>query len=185
MADPAPTESIHGPGFDGVIFSPDRVREDISPGFGDQMMWRPTRQMVRAAEKALPAAIRQWTSISAPTKGPNFPTASPSKTGTNLKFTSAWHDTRPDSVIIHHDFLNEVEPELANFKRQYVGIFADGRKVIYINFIYGGVIRSDAKLRDSWRKHWVAALDGGDNFWSVTYDPETGWFASLSSNSDK
>jgi hypothetical protein len=174
------TRPISGPGFVGQIFAPSRVHEDVSSDFlgHDSEMWTPTEEVVRQAEKALPAAVAAWTRHAPSVAGPNFPTACPTKNGTNLKFSSAPSDERPDSVIDGHDFLIDVAPRLSGFRRQYIGTMIDGGKYLYISFIYGGEIDWDSSLRKLWKqRRWIAVLGGGDDFWDVLYNPATGTFS--------
>ncbi len=173
-------KSISGPGFVGQIFTPPRVHEEVSPDFlgHDSEMWTPKEDVVQQAEKALPAAVAAWTSKAPSVAGPNFSTACPAKTGTNLKFNAVSSDGRPDSVIVGHNFLRTVAPRLSGYRRQYAGTVIGGRKYLYISFIYGGEIEWDSYLRDCWKqRRWIAVLGGGDDFRDVLYDPANGTFS--------
>ncbi|MEJ0001185.1 MAG: hypothetical protein WDO13_19735 [Verrucomicrobiota bacterium] len=133
------TRLISGPGFVGQIFAPSRVHEDVSSDFlgHDREMWTPTEEVVWQAEKALPAAVAAWTRHAPSVAGPNFPTACPAKNGTNLRFSSAPSDDRPDSVIDGHNFLRDVEPHLPDLG----GSTLEPRSTegnISISFILGG-----------------------------------------------
>jgi hypothetical protein len=175
MAASRETQKVSGPGFEGVIFAPERVHENTSPGFyrGDEM-WTPSRDVVLKAERALPAAIAAWTSAKPEKPGPNFPTCCPAKNGTNLRFTDTVPDPRPDSVIDGHSFLFDVAPRLSDFKRQYVGAIVNGKKLLYLSFVHNYIIETDSQ---DWRHHWIAILGGGDLTWSVLYDPATDSFS--------
>jgi len=168
-------QKISGPGFEGVIFTLEQVHKDISQGFyqGNEL-WTPSRDAVQKSESALPVAIAAWTTAKPEKPGPNFPTCCPAKNGSNLKFTNIVSDSRPDSVIDGHSFLFDVAPRLTDYKRQYIGVISNGKKVLYLSFIHNWVIKTDAQ---DWRHHWIAILDGGDLTWSVLYDPATGSFS--------
>lgn len=166
--------SIRGPGFEGIIFTPDRVRADLPGFYWNRELWTPPRDAVLQAEKALPLAIKALTSFKADCRGPNFPTSCPAKNGTNLKFSAIRRDDRPDSVIDNNSFLLDVAPRLSDFKRQYIGAIINGKKVLYLSFIHNYVIDTDAQ---DWRHDWIAVLDGGDLTWSVLYDPASDSFS--------
>ena len=64
----------------------------------------------------------------------------------------------------------------SSYYRQYIGIIAGGRKLIYVNaFDYG-------MLPSNWRKRLVDICDGGTSAWGVLYDPKTGEFSELATN---
>ena len=76
----------------------------------------------------------------------------------------------------------EAAPDLwqrvATYKRQYAGIIdANGRPVILVNAFCdaGGA---------TWQSEPVLVLDGGDCFFSVTYDPVAGTFSGLMINGE-
>jgi hypothetical protein len=78
----------------------------------------------------------------------------------------AW--LRPDPPIW------EREPE---YMRQYLGIVEDGREIIYANFF----CRSDDT---DWRSEFVFVMDGGDCYFNVKYDPQSGEFFDFSVNGE-
>ena len=60
VAAPRPMERVVGPGFEGVIFTPERVHEDTTPYYyACHALYRPAREAVLKAEKDLPARPRQ------------------------------------------------------------------------------------------------------------------------------
>ena len=56
---------------------------------------------------------------------------------------------------------------LARYRRQYVGIEVDGEKRIWCN-----LFREDIPTRD-WERDPVYVLDGGRDYWDITYIPLT------------
>ena len=73
--------------------------------------------------------------------------------------------------------------KLIRYNRQYVGVFRDGRRVIYIN-----CFREDSKARwwmdrDWWTKP-VVVDDGGDRYFQVWYDVESCEFSDLHINGE-
>jgi hypothetical protein len=67
--------------------------------------------------------------------------------------------------------------KLAKYKRQYVGVMRNGRKVIFINFF------CDAFNAD-WKNNPVAVDDGGDCFFNLLYDPDSYAFSDLQINGE-
>ncbi len=173
MASGRELQAVSGPGFQGVIFTPERVHEEIPGYYQGQPLWTPSREAVLKAERDLPAALAEWTSAKPEQPGPNFPHSCPAKTGTNLKFTARKTDPRPDSVIDGHSFLIDVAPRLAAYKRQYVGVVMEGKKLVLLSFVSDYLTDNDCK---NWGDQWVAILGGGDLTWSVLYDPSTRTF---------
>ncbi|HUQ31384.1 MAG TPA: hypothetical protein VM095_04655 [Pyrinomonadaceae bacterium] len=67
--------------------------------------------------------------------------------------------------------------KLAKYKRQYVGVMRNGRKVIFVNFF------CDAFDAD-WKNNPVAVDDGGDCFFNLLYDPGSYAFSDLQINGE-
>lgn len=67
--------------------------------------------------------------------------------------------------------------KLAPYKRQYVGLMRNNRRVIFANFF------CDAFNVD-WKKTVVAVADGGDCFFTVVYDLERAGFNDLRINGE-
>jgi hypothetical protein len=67
--------------------------------------------------------------------------------------------------------------KLATYKRQYVGITRNGRKVIFANFFCHA-------FDMDWKAKPVTVDDGGDCFFNVTYDPDSATFSDLQINGD-
>jgi hypothetical protein len=65
--------------------------------------------------------------------------------------------------------------------RQYIGILAGGKKLIYINAFSDTILRAP-EFRTRWKKEAIVACDGGDVFWGVEFDPATNSFAHLEFN---
>jgi hypothetical protein len=67
--------------------------------------------------------------------------------------------------------------KLAKYKRQYVGVMRNGRKVIFVNFFCGA-------FDTDWKTHPVAVDDGGDCFFNLLYDPGSSAFSDLQINGE-
>ncbi len=76
---------------------------------------------------------------------------------------------------------NERSPELwrklGDYKRQYVGVIEDGRKVIYANFFCSA-------LRIDWKTKPIAVEDGGDCYFQIKYEIETKRYRDLQINGE-
>ena len=62
-----------------------------------------------------------------------------------------------------------------DYMRQYLGIVEDGQQIIYANF-FCTINEMD------WHSEYVFVMDGGDCFFQVKYNPESGEFFDLSVN---
>ena len=60
----------------------------------------------------------------------------------------------------------------SDYKRQYAGIMVDGKRLVFANYF------CDA-FDVEWQRDWVFVMDGGDCFFDVKYDAETGEFYEL------
>jgi hypothetical protein len=63
------------------------------------------------------------------------------------------------------------------YKRQYMGLVEEGERVIYANFF----CNADAI---NWQEEWAFVMDGGDCFFNVKYNIETGEFFELIVNGE-
>lgn len=75
---------------------------------------------------------------------------------------------------------DQLKPSIAaprDFDRQYVGIEAGGRRLIYINAFH----LPDSSELDPGRTA-VQVCDGGAGFWGAVYDPEHGSFSDIAVN---
>jgi hypothetical protein len=63
-----------------------------------------------------------------------------------------------------------------HFYMQYIGIVIKGKKSIYINAF------ADSEPPKYWKEKAVIVCDGGESFWGVLYDVETGNFSELAFN---
>ncbi len=63
-----------------------------------------------------------------------------------------------------------------SYRRQYVGIIIDGKRLIYVNAF-------PSEMNDAhWKTRFVSVCDGGPSFWGVIFDPSTGKFSELHGN---
>jgi hypothetical protein len=73
---------------------------------------------------------------------------------------------------------DRIRQQLADYKRQYAGIIdSDGRNLILVNAF------CDAGGTD-WQSEPVLVLDGGDCYFHVSYDTDTGTFSGLAVNGE-
>ena len=72
--------------------------------------------------------------------------------------------------------------KLVDSRRQYIGVFTRGKKLIYLNAFPASAL--DAPDHIDWRKTAFTACDGGDVFWGVEFDSATNSFANLAFNGD-
>jgi hypothetical protein len=86
------------------------------------------------------------------------------------------------TLLLTLRLLGGVIKNIKDYCFQYVGLVINNKKYIYINAFQ---IESAHDL-DSFYKDWktspVIVCDGGDSFWGVLYDLETGLFTKLSIN---
>ncbi|KAF1016159.1 MAG: hypothetical protein GAK31_01644 [Stenotrophomonas maltophilia] len=68
-------------------------------------------------------------------------------------------------------------PKVLDFDRQYVGIEANGRQLIYINAFH----LPDASTINPAREA-IDVCDGGRQFWGALYDPQDGRFSDVQFN---
>ena len=66
---------------------------------------------------------------------------------------------------------------LPEYTRQYAGITSGGRRLIFANFFC-------RDLGIDWQQEYVDVLDGGDCFFRLLYDVESGAFSGLSVNGE-
>jgi hypothetical protein len=63
------------------------------------------------------------------------------------------------------------------YKRQYVGVRRDGRRIVHANFFC-----------DAWKKDWrtepIVVLDGGDCYFQIEYDVDKASFSNLQINGE-
>jgi len=66
---------------------------------------------------------------------------------------------------------------LDEYQRQYIGFERNGRQIIYGNYFCDN-------LGKNWRQELIFVLDGGDCFFQVEYDVESGMFINLLVNGE-
>ena len=65
-----------------------------------------------------------------------------------------------------------IEERLPSYKRQYWGVFKNEKRVIFANFFCNA-------LNYDWTDQKVVVHDGGDCYFQIQYDVETGTFSDL------
>jgi hypothetical protein len=110
----------------------------------------------------------------------------------SLLFTSErfWKPTSDDVLLIEKniiDFLIQNSQEfywqppvwqrLDEYKRQYIGLEREGRK-----FIFGNYFCENGD--EDWRKELMFAIDGGECYFQVEFDLESGSFIRLHVNGE-
>jgi hypothetical protein len=76
--------------------------------------------------------------------------------------------------------LDQLQPPINNpgdYDRQYVGIEANGKRLIYINAFR---LPSDSNLDPA--RTAIRVCDGGAGFWGAVYDPQVGKFSDVEVN---
>ena len=89
-------------------------------------------------------------------------------------------ELKADSCCLIGFKVNDVN----SFYRQYVGIIANGRKLIYINAFPKTEFDewpSNIK-KPNWKKEPYLVCDGGEYYWGVSYDPKRKEFFDLAFN---
>jgi hypothetical protein len=81
------------------------------------------------------------------------------------------------SSFCSESYPNEFVSKLDEFLFQYLGVFINSKKFIYVN----AFVARDTK--DRWRTEPVNVCDGGYGFWGVLYDLENFEFSKLEINS--
>lgn len=68
-------------------------------------------------------------------------------------------------------------PDAVDFDRQYVGIEADGRELIYVNAFK---LPDDSNINPA--RQAIRVCDGGAMFWGAVFDPQSGTFSEFHPN---
>lgn len=109
----------------------------------------------------------------------------------NTQTDEFWTPTAADVAALEADlipFLQTAEDRhfrpsppiwerVPEYKRQYMGLVEEGERVIYANFF------CDADATN-WQEELVFVMDGGDCFFNVKYNTETGEFYDLIVNGE-
>lgn len=66
---------------------------------------------------------------------------------------------------------------LTKYKRQYIGITKNGKKIMHVNFF----CETDG---DEWKKERIFVMDGGDCYFELDYDPIKRKYSALSINGE-
>ena len=71
--------------------------------------------------------------------------------------------------------LKRPSAQLSSFYRQYAGFIAGGRKIVYVNLF-------PKDIDPQWRTRAVGVCDGGESFWGVEFEVDTGKFVNAAFN---
>jgi hypothetical protein len=71
--------------------------------------------------------------------------------------------------------LGRPAAQLSSFYRQYAGFIAGGRKIIYVNLF-------PKRVDPDWRSRAVMVCDGGEQFWGVEFEVDTGQLVNAAFN---
>ena len=74
-----------------------------------------------------------------------------------------------------------ITPDITHYYRQYLGIVAGRRRLIYVN---GFAAPPSAEGANDWRRRPVFVNDGGTGFFHVIYDPRTRRFQDFGFNGE-
>jgi hypothetical protein len=177
-------QMVRGTNFEGMVANP-AMLADFSHCEGSIFstgLWTPSPTMVRQAESRLQHAIAQRTVSPKVLNTYYVPQYYTPKCGTPLA-TPGQERLETDIADSDQDnFLYKVRPILSEYKRQYLGVTFKGKKYLYMSFIHSSVISGDSYAKKNWGHRWVEALDGGDLFWEVLYDPISGTFSEWECN---
>jgi hypothetical protein len=98
--------------------------------------------------------------------------------------TETWVITKPQVLEIEKrlpDFAHKhasIDP--GKSLRQYIGIVAHGKKIIYLNSIPDW---ASVAAKKDWRTKAIDLCEGGEAFWGVEFDPADNTFHNFHSNS--
>lgn len=74
------------------------------------------------------------------------------------------------------DQARDVVPKLANYKRQYFGFIADGKRRVYVNAF--------CSATPAWREQVVAVKDGGSCYFQAIFDIGAGAYVDIRVNGE-
>jgi len=78
--------------------------------------------------------------------------------------------------------LNGMIKNIENYCFQYVGFVINNKKYIYVNALKMESEEDLKTIYKDWKTSPIIICDGGDSFWGIIYDLETGLFTQLSIN---
>ena len=97
------------------------------------------------------------------------------------KITGQWNPSSEQIAELEGKFLDfkrtlkRPVAQLISFYRQYAGFISNGRKIVYVNLF--------PKNTDTeWKSRAVVVCDGGEQFWGVEFEVETGKFVNAAFN---
>jgi hypothetical protein len=70
--------------------------------------------------------------------------------------------------------LGPIHRQFSDYYRQYVGVIAGGRKLVYVSAFH---LPSEWQAHSHWRTSPVTVCDGGSDYWRVSFDPQTKQFS--------
>ncbi|WMJ68739.1 hypothetical protein [Stenotrophomonas sp. 24(2023)] len=95
------------------------------------------------------------------------------------RVTGYWAPSRQqvDQLETRLSSLEAQVPKVLDFDRQYVGIEAGGRKLVYINAFH---LPDDNSINPA--REAIRVCDGGAQFWGALFDPASNTFSELQFN---
>ncbi len=89
------------------------------------------------------------------------------------------HKQNLDTLSSNRYRYSGIRKKLGKYRKQYLGFINErGHHILYINCFR--VCKEDEDdFDDWWLKRIIRVCDGGDNFWSVKFDLDTGTFFDL------
>ena len=74
-------------------------------------------------------------------------------------------------------FAGDLHKRVGTYHRHYLGVVLGGKRKIWANFYC-------EELRKDWRRSPVFVVDGGDCYFEVTFDLDTGEFSNFEANGE-
>src|SRR5262245_35285292 len=92
---------------------------------------------------------------------------------------SYWVPTRAEVASIERSLpgllarpsVRSPRAPVSEYFRQYVGVVANGRRLVYASFFHESSFKH---FQSSWRDRAVIMCDGGDHFWGIVFDVDSG-----------
>jgi hypothetical protein len=161
--EPAPFQLVKGPNYVGAIVPAKLAAGDFPPPILPipTKFWTPNADDIATAERAIRSNLelaledRRQLRILAGPRGNSPDWESPELARALDRVSDDIHD-----VLGHYQ----------DYSRQYVGFVASGHQWVWCSFFP----RSDVDLQSRMFVEYVEVVDGGDWFWRIECEPQTG-----------